>query len=1079
MCVSAVRWWVPRRALAVGVSGLVAVLLSCSLVVLRSGLGVRSGAVVVARGPVRSVTGSQGWSAVPATARLSISRVVGAEDPRFGVVRTGGGGLLARSAGGLSSRFSSAGALVSTGSTGVLRLRLSALGRGGSLRGVGRVEPTWRGDRVSYALAGVREWFANGPLGLEQGFTLVRRPAGAGVLTLAVGVLPRGVSARPLGAGRSLALSDRAGRVLARYDGLKVSDGSGRSVAARFALVGRRVLLRIDDRGARYPLRVDPFVQVAELTAPGGTGSASVAATPNGHVVAVGSGSGGGTLARVFVFTEPSGGWKNAHPTATLRPAAPDSQLGASVAISADGDTIVAGAPTQGVQSQGAVYVYTKPAKGWQHSSGNPTAQLLASDSTGYDYLGTSVAINAAGNAIVAGAPDWNGVGALYSFTEPSGGWQSTSEGRSANVNEPGDCPPSPAGCLGGEFGATVAMSASGDTIVTAAPFQNNDEGAVYVLQRSPFEFNYLGILTTLPDTASGTSDPNCPPIDGQSDNPRLGASVAISSAGKTIVAGEPCAGTGGQAVVYNEPAGGWRQASGQITAGLTPLRRQDRLGVLGSWVAMSGDGDTILAADPAYHGNGGFVATFTKPSRGWSHVNPPVAANFGSITSPTPLGGSYLGAPPIAITSDGGTVFVAATGSSGTGVVYVFAQRSPGNTPTKVSCSPSTVDLGKKSTCTATVKDAHGGRRTPTGTVSFGSNGGSAGHFSSSQCTLGPVPGHAGSARCSVKFTPHKPLAYTITARYSGDNHHNSGTATTVVHIPRNVTSTAISCSPIDVTLGVVAKCTATVTGVGGHPPSVHFKTSGGKLSGETCASTGTTETCSISFSSTAAGTYTISAEYPGDTTDGSSDASTKVLVTTPLPATSTSVSCSPSTIATAQTSSCTAMVTQITGPQAPPGVSFSSSGTGGTFTSEGCSTSDGGAAESCTVTFSSTSTGGFTVTASFPGDSDAAPSQGTTPVSVVNPTTTSVSCARQTNHYLCTASVTDTSASPSVPSGTVTWTVSPSGTFSAGGQCSLARAGSSDSTAACSIDFTPSNPGFTITAGYQGDSGHHPSSG
>ena len=47
------------------------------------------------------------------------------------------------------------------------------------------------GNRVTLARPGIREWYAAGPLGIEQGFTLAHRPAGAtakGVtLSLAVG----------------------------------------------------------------------------------------------------------------------------------------------------------------------------------------------------------------------------------------------------------------------------------------------------------------------------------------------------------------------------------------------------------------------------------------------------------------------------------------------------------------------------------------------------------------------------------------------------------------------------------------------------------------------------------------------------------------------------------------------------------------------------------------------------------------------------------------------------------------------------------------------------------------------------
>ncbi len=86
---------------------------------------------------------------------------------------------------------------------GGVRLSLGglAVGRAGRLRPLAAVAPRARGDRVVYARgSGVSEWYAAGPLGLEQGFTLSRRPAGrsgAVTLALALGGLPARMSGQP------------------------------------------------------------------------------------------------------------------------------------------------------------------------------------------------------------------------------------------------------------------------------------------------------------------------------------------------------------------------------------------------------------------------------------------------------------------------------------------------------------------------------------------------------------------------------------------------------------------------------------------------------------------------------------------------------------------------------------------------------------------------------------------------------------------------------------------------------------------------------------------------------------------
>ena len=100
---------------------------------------------------------------------------------------------------------------------------------------------------------------------------------------------------------------------------------------------------------------------------------------------------------------------------------------------------------------------------------------------------------------------------------------------------------------------------------------------------------------------------------------------------GETIAAGEPCAGRGGQAVVYTERHGDWLHRSSNITAGLTPRAPNAAYTQqFGFSVAVSGDGRTVIGSDPALNnGYGAFVAWFREPRNGWSHVNPPVAVEL------------------------------------------------------------------------------------------------------------------------------------------------------------------------------------------------------------------------------------------------------------------------------------------------------------------------------------------------------------------------------------------------------------------------------------------------------------------
>ena len=100
-----------------------------------------------------------------------------------------------------------------------------------------------------------------------------------------------------------------------------------------------------------------------------------------------------------------------------------------------------------------------------------------------------------------------------------------------------------------------------------------------------------------------------------------------------------------------------------------------------------------------------------------------------------------------------------------------------------------------------------------------------------------------------------------------------------------------------------------------------------------------------------------------------------------------------------------------------------------------------------------------------------------------LLHPTTTSVACV-PTSVTLgpgttCTATVTDTTASPTTPTLSVDFSTDGAGTFSGGGSCTLADTASQ---ASCQVIYTPSAVGtgsHEITGLYGGDPAHEPSQG
>jgi hypothetical protein len=119
------------------------------------------------------------------------------------------------------------------------------------------VDPISHVVRVDYVREDLSEWYVNGREGLEQGFTVHRRPAGRGSLRI-VGRVSGDLEPRVADAGLDYVGADGARRL--RYDELKTVDATGRDLPGAIEVAGDEVTLVIDDRGAAYPLTVDPLV---------------------------------------------------------------------------------------------------------------------------------------------------------------------------------------------------------------------------------------------------------------------------------------------------------------------------------------------------------------------------------------------------------------------------------------------------------------------------------------------------------------------------------------------------------------------------------------------------------------------------------------------------------------------------------------------------------------------------------------------------------------------------------------------------------------------------------------------------
>jgi hypothetical protein len=147
-------------------------------------------------------------------------------------------------------------------------------------------------------------------------------------------------------------------------------------------------------------------------------------------VGANGTSTGGASSGSAYVYKKPAGGWVNMTENAMIL--ASDTKandwFGSSVSIE-DG-TAVIGAYSKTVNRNyaGAVYVFVEPSEGWKDTT--QTAKLLPDDSQYFGLFGYSVAISQ--NTIAVGAPrheiDEGDAGAAYIFEKPTQGWVDTTQ---------------------------------------------------------------------------------------------------------------------------------------------------------------------------------------------------------------------------------------------------------------------------------------------------------------------------------------------------------------------------------------------------------------------------------------------------------------------------------------------------------------------------------------------------------------------------------------------------------------------------------------------------------------------------
>ena len=223
-----------------------------------------------------------------------------------------------------------------------------------------------------------------------------------------------------------------------------------------------------------------------------------MALSANGQTALIGAPHAGDRKGGAWVFTRSGSTWTRQGEELEGGEGKGKGHFGRSVALSADGDTALIGAPGDDGYT-GAAWVFTRSGSTW-----GPHGEELSSGEEGA-HFGRSVALTADGDTALIGAPGAGGyTGAAWVFTRSGSTWGPHGEELSSGEE-------------GAHFGRSVALSADGDTALIGAPAAGGYTGAAWVFARSSSGW-------TPPEELTGV---------GEEGAGHFGYSVALSADGE------------------------------------------------------------------------------------------------------------------------------------------------------------------------------------------------------------------------------------------------------------------------------------------------------------------------------------------------------------------------------------------------------------------------------------------------------------------------------------------------------------------------------------------------------------------
>jgi hypothetical protein len=401
-------------------------------------------------------------------------------------------------------------------------------------------------------------------------------------------------------------------------------------------------------------LQTDPFLQQGErltsteLTEHAEQGS-SVALSANGDTALIGAPGYKGFAGAVWVYARSGSTWTE-QAKLVGEGGTSDAHQGFSVSLSADGNTALIGGPDEEVGGAfpGAAWVFTRSGTTWSEQG----KMLIGTGGSSHPQQGWSVALSEDGGTALIGGPEneeaGSAPGAAWVFTRAGTTW--TQQEKLVGAH--------PQGVV--DEGWSVALSGAGNTALIGGPSAEIKTGEPA-----------LGAAWAF--TRSGSTwkeQERLPAGEGAGEKTAQGESVALSGNGSTALVG----GAGydkniGAAWVYALEGGKWVQQGEKLLGEDESTEAQE-----GHSVALSEDGDTALIGGFHDDISVGAAWAFVRSGSTWTEQEKLVG--LGS------LGGFPTQGSSVALSGDSDTALVGGAGdNTGVGAAWVFT-RTPASEP-------------------------------------------------------------------------------------------------------------------------------------------------------------------------------------------------------------------------------------------------------------------------------------------------------------------------------------------------------------------------------------------------------------